>query len=436
MSALPDTGCASDVYKHEPLDLNMYQIRLLRRCNPSENTMDYQLTTFDFDERPPYVALSYTWGEERPTAFVNIEGKKFEIRINLFNFLKTYATDEHLWIDQICIDQSNPDEQSHQVRMMYKVYSECSFVLVWLRDETTCTPSTKQAALDFNNDNQSYSNYGYSFNGSDDDKGDFEWPILALLHNSYFTRLWIVQELLLAKNIHILVQGDVWVSWKSVQMENQKLCNLVDEYFPSTYALVEEQRCRTAIIDHVHAMPSPYITAAVGRYSDKKCKDPRDKIYGLMALIQPLFQVEIDYTKSIHQVFLDAVMVMIREHWYINVISSKDLYRGVPWSVRKSRKSSWSLAQAMGFTYLEMSGLRSFLTCIWKRTSLHVAVARMNGLDMNLETPYITLLGTDPATHQLSGNQRLAATCNRWWYESDGIKYYHDCKKWWGQAKL
>jgi hypothetical protein len=80
--------------------------------------MDYRLITFDFESAPAYVALSYTWREERPTGSVSIGGKKFETRTNLLNFLRTPKTDEHLWIDQICIDQSNHDERSRQVGIM------------------------------------------------------------------------------------------------------------------------------------------------------------------------------------------------------------------------------------------------------------------------------------------------------------------------------
>lgn len=37
-----------------------------------------------------------------------------------------------LWVDAICINQSNPDEKNHQVRQMYRIYSSASRVLIWL----------------------------------------------------------------------------------------------------------------------------------------------------------------------------------------------------------------------------------------------------------------------------------------------------------------
>ncbi|CAN9155008.1 unnamed protein product [Alternaria alternata] len=195
-----NTNRVGKFYKHQPLDSENHQIRLLKLRNSSEHTMDYCLITFDFESAPSYVALSYTWGDECPTGSVSIDGKELEIRMNLLNFLRTYETDDYLWIDQISIDQSNSEERSHQVKMMWKIYSRCDYVLVWLQNDMTCIPSTKQAALDFNNGVQSYLKHGRREDGSSDDKKSFDWPTLALLHNPYFDRLWIVQELLLNKH--------------------------------------------------------------------------------------------------------------------------------------------------------------------------------------------------------------------------------------------
>jgi hypothetical protein len=323
-SAQPDVSCDSELYKHQPLDLNKHQIRLLSLCNPAEHTMDYRLTTFDFDEKPPYVALSYTWGEECPTGFVNIDGKKLEIRMNLLNFLRTYATDEYLWIDQICIDQSNPDEQSHQVRMMCNTYSKCDYVLVWLRNETTCTPSTKQAALDFNDGVQSYYKHGHCEDGSSDDKTDFDCPTLALLHNPYFDRLWIVQEVLVPKDMRVLVEGNVWVSWWALQMKSQERKGQIRSLLPSTSEMLEAQFHRHFTGRYEHTLLTSNVTTLVGHLCDKECKDPRDKVYGLMALTRPEFPIRVDYTQSVHQVFLDAMRAMIKEYWCMTPIPHSD----------------------------------------------------------------------------------------------------------------
>jgi hypothetical protein len=432
------TDCVGKPYKHQPLDSKKHQIRLLRLRNSSEHTMDYSLITFDFKDAPSYVALSYMWGDEHPTGSVSIDSQKFEIRMNLLNFLRTYETDDYLWIDQISIDQSNLEERSHQVRMMWKIYSRCDFVLVWLRNEPTCTPSTQQAALDFNNGVQSYPKHGQRENGSSDGKKFFDRPTLALLNNSYFDRLWIVQELLLSKHVRILVEGNVWLSWEPLRTKHEELRDEIQKLLPSTSWLVDTHSYRFNFASHTPVNVSYYTTLTVGRFCNKKCEDPRDKVYGLMALVQPSSQVEIDYTRSAHQVFLDAVMSMIREYWYMRHESPDNGYQlhRVKWSFKVSLKSSWNLAQAMNFTDLETSGLRSFVRCIWKRILRQVETAETRDPKVDIGTHCITSVGYEPETLQVSRNKRLAATCDRWWYEFEGNRYYHDCNGWPGMTKL
>ncbi|RYN51631.1 hypothetical protein AA0114_g5410 [Alternaria tenuissima] len=430
--------CVGKFYKHQPLDSEKHQIRLLKLRNSSEDTVDYRLITFDFESAPSYVALSYTWGDERPTGSVSIDGKEFEIRMNLLNFLRTYEVDGYLWVDQISIDQSNPEERNHQVKMMWKIYSRCDYVLVWLRNETTCTPSTNQAALDFNNGVQSYLKHGRREDGSSDDKKSFDWPTLAPLHNSYFDRLWIVQELLLSKHVRILVEGNVWILWESLRTKREELGGKIQRILPSTSRMVDAQLWRHTFDRHIVLSEMEYITITVSDFCDKKCRDPRDKVYGLMALVQPSSQVEVDYTKSTHQVFLDAVMSMVREYWYMRREPSDGGYKfyRVKWTFGKTVESLWSLAQAMGFTDLEKSGFRSFVECIWERILRYEVTAKSHGLQMDAETRCITSVGYEPEKRQVSVNERLEATCNRWWYRFEGNRYYHDCKEWSGKAKL
>ncbi|KAK7178548.1 heterokaryon incompatibility protein [Paraphaeosphaeria sporulosa] len=36
-----------------------------------------------------------------------------------------------LWVDAVCIDQSNTSERTYQVRMLDRIYSEAECVVVW-----------------------------------------------------------------------------------------------------------------------------------------------------------------------------------------------------------------------------------------------------------------------------------------------------------------
>ncbi|KAH7381145.1 heterokaryon incompatibility protein-domain-containing protein [Phaeosphaeria sp. MPI-PUGE-AT-0046c] len=405
-----DTGCASTFYQHQLLDNNKRQFRLLRLCNSSECAMNYQLITSSLENHPPYVALSYTWGEETSTGSINIDGKKFKIGTNLLSFLDTYHADEYLWIDQICIDQSNIEERNHQVGMMWEFYIQCKFVLVWLQDEKT----------------------------RNDDEKSSGWPTIALLHNAYFGRVWIVQELLLSKDVHILVEGNVSVSWESLRKKCEELRPEIRKALPSsTRWMVESWYHRRLFASHTPVSSTYYVTTTVGWFCDKKCKEPRDKVYGFMALVQPSSRVDIDYQRAVQEIFLDAVMSMIREYWHMRHVTPSDGYelQRVKWNFKESIDSSWRLAQNMSFTNLETSGLRSFVQCIWERVLRYEVTGSSGNPRLNTKTHCITSVGFEPSGRRLSRDEQLKATHDRWWYETGGRRYYHDCKEWSGKAK-
>src|SRR5436190_945066 len=100
------------------------------------------LQKFDIQSSPRFIALSYTWGPEHPKQFISIDEGSFEIRQNLWRLLSaSEALDpgdprHHMpnglecgalkasfpWIDQICIDQSQVAERSHQVHLVGEIY--------------------------------------------------------------------------------------------------------------------------------------------------------------------------------------------------------------------------------------------------------------------------------------------------------------------------
>src|SRR4051794_16947498 len=57
-----------------------------------------------------YEAISYTWGSTEKFAYITVDGSKLDITENLFQALQHVRKeniDRILWIDAICIDQSN-----------------------------------------------------------------------------------------------------------------------------------------------------------------------------------------------------------------------------------------------------------------------------------------------------------------------------------------
>jgi hypothetical protein len=126
--SLTTIGMATNrAYEALPLDRSSQSVRLLRlHENQKAGLLKFELSSFPLTSAPPFTALSYTWGDARSTKEIRINGNRFIIRENLWQFLAELRRKQHhlfYWIDAICIDQSSADEKNHQVSLMKDIYS-------------------------------------------------------------------------------------------------------------------------------------------------------------------------------------------------------------------------------------------------------------------------------------------------------------------------
>jgi hypothetical protein len=112
-------------YRHQPL-LEATHIRLLyleegfpaictnlNGCNSLEycNESRWKFTNVPLDNPPPYLAISYVWGNSaRRCRLLGSNGylDVTESVARVLNYLlNEYRTPFHVWIDALCIDQAN-----------------------------------------------------------------------------------------------------------------------------------------------------------------------------------------------------------------------------------------------------------------------------------------------------------------------------------------
>lgn len=221
--------------------------RLLPRGNPTSPNVKVQLDTFRH-RNLKYIALSYTWGSVSDRSLLEVNGKKLYIPTNLYQALEQLQVEEcqdSLWADSICINQEDEDEKAALVPKMDKIYAEASRVIAWLGISPGFSGAEKEELLIRTNEEtdifgslqcigeQAWStdmlrkgkqyDDGISLSPSqllfdlDDvyqrcapylksifinDKGRFptkEYQDLS--RNSYWTRVWILQEVYLGKDV-------------------------------------------------------------------------------------------------------------------------------------------------------------------------------------------------------------------------------------------
>ncbi|KAJ5835806.1 hypothetical protein N7447_001832 [Penicillium robsamsonii] len=116
-------------------------IRLITLQPSGEYNAVITCTLFEVDctSGSEYEALSYVWGAPESTRNILLNGKMIPIRENLeaaLRHLRRRETPRTMWIDGICIDQSNVEERTDQVKQMDTIYRNAVGVVVWIGRES------------------------------------------------------------------------------------------------------------------------------------------------------------------------------------------------------------------------------------------------------------------------------------------------------------
>jgi Heterokaryon incompatibility protein (HET) len=87
----------------------------------------------------PYIALSYTWGDEKDKLPILVNNERILVTRNLENALEQLRDESNelnLWVDAVCINQQDDDEKSHQIQLMRDIYQKASGVSAWIGNST------------------------------------------------------------------------------------------------------------------------------------------------------------------------------------------------------------------------------------------------------------------------------------------------------------
>lgn len=174
-------------FNYDLLDLSAVRpsIRLaILQPGPRNAFIRVKLGHSAFADRPKYEALSYTWGRADDVRAIELNGTRVEVRKNLalaLIHLRHTSEERVLWIDAICINQSDLDGRNRQVELMSYIYARAKRVLVWLGIIVNFPgprPEYMKTQLDVN-------------------------ELGTLSRQSYWKRIWIVQEIEAAADLEL-----------------------------------------------------------------------------------------------------------------------------------------------------------------------------------------------------------------------------------------
>jgi hypothetical protein len=169
-------------------------------------------------------ALSYVWGSpdeldprdiylidapSLPADSAPSKWQRFPILSSLGGALRRLRLPNKariIWVDALCINQSNSAEKSQQVPMMGNIYQSARSVFVWLGEEA----DDSDVALSFIPQVTDLSKFDRIIQ---DQGSTHKWyALLKLMNRPWFSRRWVVQELAFAKQAEIYC-GNGSVEW-------------------------------------------------------------------------------------------------------------------------------------------------------------------------------------------------------------------------------
>ncbi|CZT25855.1 uncharacterized protein RCC_11524 [Ramularia collo-cygni] len=277
-----------------------------------------------------YEALSYVWGpsQEQHTLICNRQSLIITSNLNVaLRYLRRKREQRVLWIDAVCIDQTNNAEKEIQIQLMGRIYREARACVVWLgesdRDINRLFRALKGPNHFFRYD---WARDGLLFGGIE--KKWTLYPLLVILgagtgtiafkklrELSWFTRVWTIQELALNASPMAMYGRNTlrwrtllhfWLSYDAATLIDYNNYNVLMSWTGSRYGLeashlnwLRSSQTRTSLALKLQLMS--HVQAA-------KVWDLKDKVFGVSAMLEMIGwqPPPPDYARSLEDLYVAA----------------------------------------------------------------------------------------------------------------------------------
>ncbi|KAK8058152.1 hypothetical protein PG994_008600 [Apiospora phragmitis] len=198
-----------------------------------------ELIETSLEDPPQYTALSYAWGDADDTVNIEVNGIRTRVTSSLQGALRALRRSDDtllIWADAICIDQSNKAEQSSQVRPMATIYSKAESVVVWIGPRSPDSSSAIPLALELCNASDSEGKVESCI--EKESNRDYFAALVNLFERDYWSRLWVVQEILSAKSVTVCCrEGSIpWGVLQELMAVLERHEDILKHCFPSGFA--------------------------------------------------------------------------------------------------------------------------------------------------------------------------------------------------------
>ena len=279
-----------------------------------------------------YNALSYVWGEQSNPSTIYVEGKPLRVTRNLHQALlqiRKSAYQAPLWVNAICINQTDEAEKTAQVRLMKTIFGEADLVINWLGHELPTDLSGRELMRqvvkvlgkpeydDISQPEFELNAWGLpAFYTT-------EWvAVMHILSRPWFTRAWIIQELLVAQRSIFLcgpveLERDLVLDFAGNVKKFPTLKNALGLY---SHAPIDCDRPSWENSTMLCDLVTLYKTfekrrlVELLRYTRSfSATDPRDKVFALVGLADDISNDFIDYGNTESKVSFDVASFLLTD---------------------------------------------------------------------------------------------------------------------------
>ena len=340
-------------------------VRILRpEAGRLGDPLSGRLTVEELNATEPFDALSYCCGPPVLNYSIIVNGASgFRITQNLWTALQRVRktdSDRRIWVDAVCIDQEDEREKSSQVRHMHAVYSHAEEVCIYVGEcrtrqyresmrghylpeaDETCQTSSYDSRIRLDatgywaGDCTSRDYFRSVFPGYriyDSPTAEFierlEDELLydpvynASSRQTWWKRLWTVQELLLAKH-PVIYCGPCVMPWETVfriwvKFDTGKEISHSEK---SINQASSNMRMDITQLDALRGQPERNLHVLLLATIDKGFTEPKDRI---LALLGALSQgaLSLDYGLGIRVIYTPAAIHCIATQGTFDILFSQ-----------------------------------------------------------------------------------------------------------------
>lgn len=334
-------------------------IRLLR-IKSIESPPICELYDAHFNDELRFRAISYAWGSDKLTHRIICNDMIMAVTESVADMFSSPAisalcVDMPIWVDAVCINQCDDHEKAVQVRMMGSLYNCAEEVIVWLGAASDDSDramkqlnawSTNETFVTMDSLAKVLSDPQNSFKAGLKPQDDPVYSALeALFCRSWFARLWVFQEIVLAQRCRLFC-GSAEIMLEQLVFVADVMARLHLYAFPlesphkKTYAASMDTVFQMSFMRRASGNGGPLALVAWPYEGDiptlaelmtfgdhKNVSNPHDRVYGLIGLATPEARnrISIDYSDKTptgwSRTYLQCAKACIQEDPSLSILS-------------------------------------------------------------------------------------------------------------------